>query len=761
MPWRHWHEIREQVLALSLGNDSAPNLQKTNSWVTRNKLLSPEFNDNKDEAELGNLMGDDGEKLLAVVDDIRKIDSLRNEELHIPQIVVVGDTSTGKSSVLQALTRLPFPVAGELCTRFVTETTIRRCSPPERPGYNVEVKMDGSSPSQAAPFLPKSFESDEWVEVFQHLREDIDDAFKKMSPDPLLPSGISKKEVHPRLGISSTGPRPLPIPQLQKHRLQITVRKPNQAHFSIVDIPGLISNGATVDIQLSIELARQYIKNEQAIVLAITPADVVIVNQKWLNLVTEEHALDRTIGVITKTDKIEEMNHESTFNLLRNRVGSEYHLKLGWFAVRNRSPKEIIDGELFEERDRKEDVFFGGGKWKEATSSFPAWDSIDPKVLGIQRLKRTLQGYLYKQVKENLPGLRNKIRSLEVEYNTRIQSMGFPREKPRDQRVYLSEIQTMYEAEVERSLNGDYRFVDNPKHPSRLRYHVKTFNDAFESAMKHNAIKYHWQVNDQDDEADGAGILNWINNTWDAHRGSEPRHDAPRSLKKELVKQQTESWETKTKLYIQQVEEAIKACNNDLFRFACENDDLRLKIREKLEARETRAFEDAKAELHNILKDRDYIDSWNPQLQFFIDECQYPRIERQVKLQLAEQKKAAATEANPSEASPDQVSARALFYSNNKKVYEVHDWLYAYWKVAYPRFVDNVIIQVVERHLLGPNGPLKLFNRNWIFDLEDDELDELVGENEVTRAERKELKERLAGLKNALEKADTALRSRT
>jgi GTPase SAR1 family protein len=240
-------------------NFTAPNLQKTNSWVTRNKFLSPEFNDITDEAELGNLMGDDGEKLLAVVDDIRKIDSLRNEELHIPQvfvapiklhtvadlnfeIVVVGDTSTGKSSVLQALTRLPFPVAGDLCTRFVTETTIRRCSPSERPGYNIEVKMDGSSPSQVAPFPPKSFESDDWVEVFQHLREDIDDAFNKMSPDHLLPPGISKKEVHPRHGISSMGPRPLPIPQLLKHRLQITVRKPNQAHFSIVDIPGLISS---------------------------------------------------------------------------------------------------------------------------------------------------------------------------------------------------------------------------------------------------------------------------------------------------------------------------------------------------------------------------------------------------------------------------------------------------------------------------------------------------------------------------------------
>jgi hypothetical protein len=64
----------------------APKFQKTNSWVIRNKLLSPEFSNVKDEAELGKMMGDDGEKLLTIVDDIRKIESLRNEELHIPQV---------------------------------------------------------------------------------------------------------------------------------------------------------------------------------------------------------------------------------------------------------------------------------------------------------------------------------------------------------------------------------------------------------------------------------------------------------------------------------------------------------------------------------------------------------------------------------------------------------------------------------------------------------------------------------------------------
>jgi hypothetical protein len=194
--------------------------------------------------------------------------------------------------------------------------------------------------------------------------------------------------------------------------------------------------------------------------------------------------------------------------------------------------------------------------------------------------------------------------------------------------------------------------------------------------------------------------------------------------------------------------------------FVCKDDTLRPKIREKLEEREMKAFADAKAEVQSILKDRDYIDSWNPLLEVFIDECQRLRIERQVKLQLAQQKTKSATDTTSSEPSSDQISARHLFYQVNKKIYEVHDWLYAYWKVAYPRFVDNVIIQVVERHLLGPNGPLRLFDRNWIFGLEDEELEELVGENEETRAARKDLNERLAGLRNALEKVDVALRAK-
>ena len=61
-----------------------------------------------------------------------KIDQLfacnAGDYVDLPQIVVVGDQSSGKSSVLEGLTSLPFPRDKELCTRFATQITFRRSS---------------------------------------------------------------------------------------------------------------------------------------------------------------------------------------------------------------------------------------------------------------------------------------------------------------------------------------------------------------------------------------------------------------------------------------------------------------------------------------------------------------------------------------------------------------------------------------------------------------------------------------------------------
>jgi GTPase SAR1 family protein len=50
----------------------------------------------------------------------------RAEYLIIRQLIVVGDQSTGKSSVLESLTGFSFPRATGLCTRYATQITCRR-----------------------------------------------------------------------------------------------------------------------------------------------------------------------------------------------------------------------------------------------------------------------------------------------------------------------------------------------------------------------------------------------------------------------------------------------------------------------------------------------------------------------------------------------------------------------------------------------------------------------------------------------------------
>ena len=50
----------------------------------------------------------------------------------------MGDQSSGKSSLLEGLTGLSFPVASELCTRFATQIVLRR-SPTEQGSVKVSI----------------------------------------------------------------------------------------------------------------------------------------------------------------------------------------------------------------------------------------------------------------------------------------------------------------------------------------------------------------------------------------------------------------------------------------------------------------------------------------------------------------------------------------------------------------------------------------------------------------------------------------------
>lgn len=73
---------------------------------------------------------EDRPSLLTSPARLQKIDQLRERNigayLPLPQLVAVGDQSSGKSSLLESLSGIPFPRGQELCTRYATQITHRR-----------------------------------------------------------------------------------------------------------------------------------------------------------------------------------------------------------------------------------------------------------------------------------------------------------------------------------------------------------------------------------------------------------------------------------------------------------------------------------------------------------------------------------------------------------------------------------------------------------------------------------------------------------
>lgn len=73
-----------------------------------------------------------GEKTLGLSNPAQMdmIDRLRDLNIQqfvaLPQLVVVGDPSSGKSSVLEAVMEFPLPRDSGLCTRFATNITFHR-----------------------------------------------------------------------------------------------------------------------------------------------------------------------------------------------------------------------------------------------------------------------------------------------------------------------------------------------------------------------------------------------------------------------------------------------------------------------------------------------------------------------------------------------------------------------------------------------------------------------------------------------------------
>ena len=314
-------------------------------------------------SSLEDLQTDEQRQILDTVAQVRKcgLESI----LSLPQLVVCGDQSAGKSSVLEALTEIPFPRNDNLCTRFATEIVLRRAN---TNSLTIKIIPDSKRPAnEQTPF--KAFK--ESITNFVELPLIISAAMDVMGIGDLASGSKSRASARDILSIEIEGP--------------------SRPQLTLVDIPGLIQTGTKgitkADVELVGEITDQYIKQPRTICLAVVSAASDPANQSILTKVREvDPDGDRTLGIITKPDTLPSgSGSEAAYiELAKNH---NIFFKLGWHVLKNRKFEER-DFDLVE-RNLAEAAYF-------RTSNFKV---LPDHLVGVDTLRIRLSKLLFEHVK--------------------------------------------------------------------------------------------------------------------------------------------------------------------------------------------------------------------------------------------------------------------------------------------------------------------------------------------------------------------------
>ena len=402
------------------------------------------------------LQSKDQATLLSAIDRLRRehIDA----DISIPQIVVCGDQSSGKSSVLQTIAGVPFPVDARTTTRFATEVILR-----QSPHVNIDCKI-----------IPAADRS-------QQLKTQIE-SFQK-------PDGVSKPEDFERLITAAKEHLQNVDPQNKfwKDWLRAEVTGPQQPHLTLVDLPGIIqyeheANAATGDKDKIKQLVLKYLRNSRTIVLAVLDAQNNLENQGIFEL-ARNAAKDLALGVITKPDQLVDGS-----DLQRNVIGvannKDLHLRLGWHILRNLAHED--QDRTAARRNEVEHQFFVGGEWSQ----------LSRRDVGVDSLRKKLSEQLFRSIAADLPDLISEISRKLQQCKSDLNRLGPSRATIGEQKVYLSGVLEKLRHLIEAALEGDYgrsEFADffDGTEQKGLRDAITNDITTFATKMRDLGKQYH------------------------------------------------------------------------------------------------------------------------------------------------------------------------------------------------------------------------------------------------------------------------------
>jgi GTP-binding protein EngB required for normal cell division len=353
------------------------------------------------------------------------VDSLRpfgvNREIQIPQLIVVGEQKSGKSSVLESISGVHFEVDHHLCTRFPIELALRK-SKEEKTTITASI-----IPGKHIKRTTKDLSS---LQKFTHSGCDPSE-IPRIITEAKAAMGIQtqKKDSNTQEHVSQEAK------EFTDDVLRIEIHGPQQHPITLIDLPGCYHSSSSEQGDQGIafvkKMVEKYMEDEKSIILVVISASTEPTVQSVTNLAKSKDKMqERTLGIITRPDATQPgLERERIVRLAKNEL---IPLKRGWHTVRNMSTQErqehtVGDANVTSKRDQVEASFLSTGEWAD----------VPPTDKGVESLRTKLSAILVEQIRSSLPELIRVVDNLKKSRSTELKELGIPRKTSEDQLKFM------------------------------------------------------------------------------------------------------------------------------------------------------------------------------------------------------------------------------------------------------------------------------------------------------------------------------------
>ncbi|KAI6788241.1 hypothetical protein KC340_g13203 [Hortaea werneckii] len=562
--------------------------------------------------------------------------------------------------------------------------------------------------------------------------------------------------------------------------LRIKVCGNTGLNLTIVDLPGIIQvpndEQDDNDVDTVHSLVDSYVANPRTIILAVVQAGNDISNQPIIKKSKKfDKDGERTFGVITKPDLINDGTQARIAALSRNEDTTK--LKLGFFMMKNPSPKEMQHGISMLEREQKELTYFSSPPWKDA--------GLDMSRLGVGSLRMFFQDLLSRHTEREMPKVREEVRSLLKYTEKSISRLGEERPTTSHRRIFLSRLAMRYHNLTNAALIGDYDSSEfeffnttSSSESRRLRAFVHSVNTTFSDKMRLEGTTLK-VVSEPDVSDEDAQILDlqevgssqdriqqmsvsdakytaWIRHVYSRTRGRELPGNYNHVLLAELFHFQSKRWRQLAADHIELVYNEVKSFVTMLAKHITNEERINLEIVKQVNENLATHMSEAEKELQILVEDEQrqpitYNHYYTDNIQEARQNASRDLIHKIVKDTADDDFHGAMHISNNGIDVKRLVGAlqkRVIVDMDEQACSEVRAGLDAYYKVARKTFVDNVCKQIIERHLLRPLP--NLFSPETVAAYTEDDLGRVAAESDQAIVKRRNLLSLHGGLMESL-----------